>query len=141
MAKRKAPKKGKPRAAKTPRARKKPKPTNGREKQVELMDVKQPRDASLTAACEQIHDGLIDINEGTAAVQQGKAKALARMEKTGLHSYTSHNVRLTFNPGGAKVSAKLVDSDEGGEDDEPTDVNVGGSESRGAGGDDPGDEG
>lgn len=83
-------------------------------KQERLID-DMPKDRVLDAACLQIRDGLIDINEGTSAVSQGKGKALARMEATQRHSYIAHGVRMMYTPGGAKVSAKLVDSDEGRE--------------------------
>lgn len=105
-------------AAKKKAAPKRKTPKAPRAKQPRLAGVEDlPKDRVLDAACQEIHDGLVDINEGTAAVGQGKVKALARMESTGRHSYIAHGVRLMFTPGGAKVSAKLVDSDEGGEDD------------------------
>ncbi len=109
MAKKKAPPKGK-KKPKKPAIREVQKTT--KPKQARLIE-DMPKDEVLDAAALQVHDGLVDINDGTTAVKEGKANALARFDAIGGQVYVAHGVRLVKNEGAAKISAKLIDSDEG----------------------------
>jgi hypothetical protein len=71
-----------------------------------LPGMSQVRDARLDQICEDIGEGLDQINAGTETVDDGKAAALVRLHARGLSGYRHAGVRLSLVPGAEKVSAK-----------------------------------
>lgn len=95
-------------------SRKKPAPvfrgTNARKakgpRSQALPGMAQVRDAKLDQICEDIGEGLDQINLGTESVDDGKAAAISRLHSRGLSSYRHAGVRLSLVPGAEKVSVK-----------------------------------
>lgn len=118
MAKKKAPAK-KARGAKPAKgkpAQKKAKaPRAAKPKQQRLLD-DMPKDRVLDQICETIHEAMESTNDAATTIKQEKARALARMANKNTPLYRAHGVELAYVPGDAKIRAKLIDSDEGGED-------------------------
>lgn len=75
------------------------------------------RDGRLDNLCEEIGDGLEQINKGTTAVKESKATALARMRDKGLMRYHFAGVTIRLREGADKLSVKLEKEtqDPGGE--------------------------
>lgn len=71
-----------------------------------LPGMAQVRDAKLDTICEDIGEGLDQIEAGTAQVNDGKAAAATRLHTRGLSGYRHAGVRLALVPGAEKVSAR-----------------------------------
>lgn len=71
-----------------------------------LPGMAQVRDAKLDQICEDIGDGLDQINAGTEAVDEGKLAAIQRLHSRNLSGYRHAGVRLSIVPGAEKVSVK-----------------------------------
>lgn len=86
--------------------------------------MEQVRHATLDRYAEDAGEGLDQINEGTASVNDAKSAALRYMRDHSVTAYVAAGVRFTYSPGVEKVGCKRV-KEKGDNKAEPDDLEVG----------------
>jgi hypothetical protein len=96
------------------------KPKKARAQAQRLPGLDIPKDRALDALCKSLAECYETINDANGERKGLQANALQHLRKKSYETYAAHGVRLTWIHGEERVAVKLVDSDEGGDADEPT---------------------